>query len=88
MARIIEADDDGYVHLPPDALGDRRPRAQYEVEREDDVIHLRLAHEHKQTRDKEEAREWVRGFRRWMKELTPRSVVLPDEALHRESFYD
>lgn len=29
MAKTIRADDDGYVHLPPDALGEKRPYAQY-----------------------------------------------------------
>ena len=88
MAKRIETDDDGYIHISPDALGDKRPHAQYEIEREGNDIHLRFAQDHKQTRSKEEAEAWVREFRQWMRELAPRAPILPDEALRSESFYD
>lgn len=88
MSKTVEADDDGYVHLPPDALGDKRPHAQYEIEREDNVIHLRLAGVEKTTPKSLPPEERAKEFREWVRNLQPKAPILPDEALQRESIYD
>ena len=89
MARAIkevETDDSGNLVIPRSVLGAPGPHVRYKVRRRGAEIRLAPSEQvdPKDLPPEERARE----FREWVRNLQPKAPILPDEAFHRESFYD
>jgi hypothetical protein len=82
----IETDDEGRLIIPPSVLGGPGAHVKYKVKRRGNEIRLAPSEpvDPKDLPPEERARE----FKEWVRNLQPKAPILPDEALHRESFYD
>ena len=89
MARAIkevETDDSGNLIIPNAALGAPGPHVRYKVRRRG--AEIRLAPVEKPDPKSLPPKERAEEFREWVRNLQPKAPILPDEAMHRESFYD
>jgi hypothetical protein len=91
MTRIIDADDQGTLHLTAELLG-TRPHARYAVDLAADQVVLRpLTSPEADVRplwERLTPSERIEDLRRWAAQSRPKAPSLPDEALRRENMYE
>jgi Asp-tRNA(Asn)/Glu-tRNA(Gln) amidotransferase B subunit len=87
MSRIVEVNEEGASHLPPEVLGHAKPRTRYLVEAQGETLILRLAENQQPFWATATPEEWVADFRQWVASHRT-GPKLPDEALRRETMYD
>ncbi len=100
MADIVEVDDNGRIELPRRFLRRIKARARLEVQIEGNALRVVPVEESEKQGVEElqaqahrlwseaSSEERVKAFREWLEMPRPKSPLLPDEAMHRESMYD
>lgn len=92
MTRIVEADEQGAVHLDRETLGSK-PKMQFIVTHSNDQIVLKPVGESEKKEPPWESlspQERAEEFLQWVQSLEkmPGGPSLSDEALRRENMYD
>lgn len=87
MTHILQTDQQGSLHLPPEVLGDITANRRYQLERQGEVIILRpepSAPFWQQATPQQRADRW----RTWATRHPHNATPLADAALHRDRIYD
>jgi hypothetical protein len=87
MSLIVEVNEDGALTLPPEAIGNAKPRARFIVESLGEALTLRPEKETQFSTDDASIQKWIEDFNCWV-ESHKDGPNLPLEALSRESIYE
>ena len=87
MNQIVEVDEQGGLHLPPEVLSHAKPRTRYVVEAQGETLILRPAEKSPPFWATATPEERAEDLRRWVASHKT-GPNLPDEALRREQMYD
>ena len=85
---ILEANDEGGLYLPPEAMGDAQPHMKFWLEKTGGMLVLVPESEEGPSWQQATPEEWVRSFRQWAEAPRPAAPEIPIEALRRENLYD
>ena len=85
---MLEANDDGVLQLPPEAIGGAKPHAKFELEMVGDVFVLRPADKTPLFWQRATTEEWIKAFMEWAETPRPPAPEISLESLRRENMYD
>jgi hypothetical protein len=85
---MLEANDDGVLQLPTEALGGIKPHAKFELEMVGDVFVLRPADKSPPFWQRATKEEWIKAFLEWAETPRPPTPEISLESLRRENMYD
>jgi len=88
MVAMLETNDDGALHLPPELIGGPRPHAKFELEVFGGMLLLRPADKDRPFWRRATAQQRAEAFQRWADAPRPPAPELTDESLRRENLYD
>lgn len=84
---MVERDDDGWLHVPPESLSGFEPRAAFEIETSADSVTLHAVGRGRAAWDRSTPAQRAEAIRKWADSCPP-VPPLPDEAFQRENWYD
>jgi len=85
---ILETNDDGGLHLPPELIGGAKPHAKFELEVLGDFLLLRPADRDHPFWRQATSQQRAEAFQRWAVAPRPPAPDVADESLRRENHYD
>jgi hypothetical protein len=85
---ILEANDEGALHLPSELIGGAKPHTRFELEVVGDVLLLRPASKGRPFWEQATPSQRAQAFREWADVIRPPAPVQSHESLRRESIYD
>jgi hypothetical protein len=85
---MLEANDDGGLNLPPEALGGVKPHAKFELERLGNILILRPADKERPFWQRASRKQWIEAFKQWAEAPRPPVPNISLESLRRENMYD
>ena len=86
--KMLEANDEGGLHLPAELIGEAKPHAKFELEIFGDILLLRPADKKQPFWQRSNKKQWLKEFKQWAEAPRPTTPDISLEYLRRENMYD